>query len=112
MIEYTHTRINEEVYCIAGYYAPGKEGRIKYKDKEVLYVLGNASVESGCCGPGSWSYVNVPGYVIHWQTKTNESNLLVSDIEPVHDKNERLEIEKILRDSEPTTCDVLEINFW
>jgi hypothetical protein len=112
MIEYTHTKLEEEVRCIAGYYAPVKEGRIKYKNREVLYVLGSATIEASCCGVGKWCYVNIPGYVIHWQNNTNKAGLPVSIVEPVTDKTERSEIEKILRETEPAAASLPEINFW
>jgi len=60
MSEYTHLKLNEDVYAIAGYYTPQKEIRLKCNNREVLYVIGQAVIESSCCGSGSWEYAIVP----------------------------------------------------
>jgi len=111
-MEYTHLKIDEDVRSISGYYTPGKEGRLKYKGREVLYVLGQANLESSCCGSGCWCYSNVPGYVIKYQYKINDRGLPVSDVESITDKNDQEEIKKILRATEPLAEGVCEIYFW
>jgi hypothetical protein len=108
MIEYTHLPINEDVTCIAGYYTPVKEVRLKYGDREVLYVVGQAVIESSCCGAGSWRYVLVPGYIVNWQKQTTETGLPVSDIEPISGKSERDDIYRIIAEAEQAP----QIEFW
>ena len=106
-LEYTHLKVNEDVFCIAGYYTPAKEARLKYKDREVLYVVGQA-VMSSCCGTGCWEYALVPGYVVSWQSRTNEAGLPVSEVEPISDKTEQADISRILKEIES----VSQVEFW
>ncbi len=107
-LEYTHLPINKDVTCIAGYYTPLKEVRLKYHDKEVLYVIGQAVIESSCCGVGSWGYAVVPGYIINWQKQTNEGGLPVSEVEPISDKIAQESIRRIIKEAES----ISQVEFW
>lgn len=108
ILEYTHLQINRDVNCIAGYYTPQKEIRLKYNDREVLYIVGQGVIESSCCGSGSCGYAIVPGYIITWQKKTNEAGLPVSEVEPILDKATKENISRIVREAEV----VSQIEFW
>ena len=107
-LEYTHLRINEDITCIAGYYTPLKEVKLPYNGKEVLYVVGQAVIESSCCGVGCWGYVLVPGYILNWQNKTNEAGLPVSEVEPISDEMARDNISRIIKEAES----ISQIEFW
>jgi len=107
-VGYTHLELNNEIECIAGFYTPLKEVRLKYNNREVLYVIGQAVIESSCCGSGSWGYALVPGYILNWQNKTNEAGLPVSEVEPVSDEVSRNNIREIIKETEP----VSQIEFW
>ena len=107
-LEYTHLRINEDVTTIAGYYTPLKEARIKYDDKDVLYVVGQAMIESSCCGIGGWGYVLVPGYIVNWQNRTDEAGLPVSEVEPISDRGARDAISRVIKEAES----IPQIEFW
>ncbi len=107
-LEYTHLPIDEDVTCIAGYYTPVKEVKLPYMDREVLYVVGQAVVESSCCGTGCWGYALVPGYIINWQKRTNEAGLPVSEVEPISDKIARDDISRTI---EKVEC-IPRIEFW
>ena len=106
--EYTHLKLNEDVRSTTGYYTPQKEVRLKYNNREVLYVIGQAVIESSCCGTGSWGYAIVPGYILNWQNKRNESGLPVSAVEPISDKATRDDISQIIKEVEI----VSQIQFW
>ena len=108
MNEYTHLKLNEDINCIAGFYTPGKEVRLKYNGREVLYVIGQAVIESSCCGVGSWGYALVPGYILNWQNKRNEIGLPVSEVEPITDKETRDNIWQIIQTNET----ISQIEFW
>ncbi len=108
ILEYAHLPINEDVTCIAGYYTPLKELRLKYTDRQVLYVVGQAVIESSCCGVGSWGYALVPGYIINWQKQTNEAGLPVSEVEPVSDKIARDTISRNIKEVES----ISQVEFW
>ena len=107
-LEYTHLQINEDVNCIAGYYTPQKEVRLKYNSREVLYVVGQVVIESSCCGGGSGGYAIVPGYIVNWQNKTNEAGLPVSEVEPISDKATSENISRIIKQAEV----ISQIEFW
>ena len=99
-MKYTHLELNSEVCSIAGYYAPQKEVRLKYDDRDVLYVVGQAVIESSCCAAGSWEYAIVPGYILNWQNETNKADLPVSEVEPIPDKETQKNIGRIITEAE------------
>ena len=51
--EYVHAELGQEIRSITGYYIPEKEIKLKYKNKEVLYVFGAVVVDNSCCGPAA-----------------------------------------------------------
>ena len=107
--KYTHLELGKEVVAgIAGYYTPQQEVRLKYNGREVFYVIGQAVVESSCCGPGSWTYALIPGYIINWQNAKNEAGLPVSEVEPISDEKARENIRQIIQTNEAASL----ISFW
>ena len=108
-VEYTHLELNKEVHSISGFYVPDEEHRIKYKDREVLYVSGQACIESSCCSSGNWYYVIVPGYIVSWQNKRNVKGLPVSEIEIIKGQQDKDSIRQIIQEMENG---VTHIEFW
>ena len=108
MNKYTHLVLNEDVKCIAGYYTPLKEVRLKHNNREALYVVGQAEIESSCCGIGSYGYVLVPGYIINWQNERNGNGLPISEVEPISDKASRNNIRRIIQEAEH----ISQVEFW
>ena len=106
--KYTHLELGKDYGSISGYYIPEKEVRLKYNGREVLYVIGQAVIESSCCGVGSWGYALVPGYIINWQNKKNEVGLPVSQVEPITDEAIRNSIRQIIQTNEA----ISQIEFW
>ena len=106
--KYTHLKLNEAAYSIAGYYTLEKEVRLKYNNSEVLYVIGQAVIDSSCCGVGSWEYAIVPGYIISWQNMKNEAGLPVSEVEPISDEGARNNIKQVIQTNEA----ISQIEFW
>ena len=100
MSKYTHLGLDEDVKTIAGYYTPLKEIRLKYDSREVLYVVGEAVIESSCCGSGNWTYVLVPGYIVDWQNEKNENGLPVSEVERISDTKAQADIKKMIKEAE------------
>ena len=98
---YRHTKLGEDIVTgIAGTYTPEKEVRLPYNGREVLYVVGEATLASSCCGVGNWVYVAVPGYILKWHS-SNDDGAPVSEVEPVG-AAEREEIRKIIELKEAT----------
>ncbi len=109
MSNYTHLELGKDVVTgIAGYYTPQREVRLKYDGREVLYIVGEAVIESSCCGVGSWTYAIVPGYIINWQNTKNEIGLPISEVAPISDKEVQDNIRRILETKEAA----LLIGFW
>ena len=108
MKKYTHLPLNEDVEAPAGRYTPLKEARLNYRGREVLYVVGQAVVDSSCCGAADYRYVIVPGYIRNWQNLKNEAGLPVSEIEPLRDNGSQREIAGIIQEMEH----VSRIEFW
>jgi hypothetical protein len=107
-IKYTHLELNEDISCVAGFYTPQKEVRLKHDDREVLYVTGRAVIESSCCGVGNWGYALVPGYIVSWQNERNDADLPVSEVESISNEAVRSSIRKIIKEAENIT----QIEFW
>jgi hypothetical protein len=96
------------VTCIAGYYTPRKEARLEYNGREVLYVVGQAVIDSSCCGLGTWGYILVPGYIVNWHKRTNAEGLPVTEVEPIPDKQVQDSIRRIIAEAES----IPQVEFW
>jgi len=107
-IKYTHLELDTDIDCLAGFYTPQKEVRLKYNGREVLYVVGRAVIESSCCGVGNWGYVLVPGYIVNWQTERNDAGQAISEVEPVADEASKNNLRETIRKAES----ISQIEFW
>ena len=105
---YTHQEPGQNIRLPAGYYTPLAEIRLLYKGREVVYIVRQATAESCCCVSGSCGYVLVPGYVLRWENEANEAGQLLSDVEPITDEEDRVEIVGIIRQREG----ISNIKFW
>ncbi len=108
MNKYTHLELNKDIRSISGYYTPQKEVRLKCDGREVMYVVGQATIEAACCSSGSWMYAIVPGYIVKWQNEKNKAGLPVSDVEPVSNDATQREICQIIKEKEG----VNQVEFW
>ena len=97
--EYTH-EIDREVRSISGGYELEMEGKLEMDGEEVLYVVGNAVVDSSCCGVWGCRYALVPGYVRQFKTRQDEQDLWISEVEPIIDTATRQEIIQVLKEKE------------
>lgn len=93
---HTHQELEREILSIAGHYKILEEGKIAYGNREFLYIMGGAAVESACCGSGGCQFVHVPGYIISWKTQTTAEGLFMSEVEPVAPLRERQGIRRLL----------------
>ena len=107
--KYAHLEVGKDVTARIGYYTPQKEVRLKHNGREVLYVVGQAVVESSCCvSPGDWIYAIVPGYIVSWQNAENEAGQPVSEVEPVSDGETQANIRRAIETAEGASL----IGFW
>ena len=106
-MDYVHQILNEDIQSISGTYTPLKELYIKHNGREILCIIGNAVVDTACCGSGNFAYATIPGYIVGLKEKTNEAGLPVSRIEPLEEASRR-EIAQIIKKEEG----IQNINFW
>ncbi len=107
MRDYSH-ELNTEIRSISGGYLLEEEGRIEIEGREVLYAVGNAAVDSSCCGVYGCRFAVVPGYVVRWKFTTNKAGIFITRVEPVTDSPAKKEIEEILRKMKM----VAQVVFW
>jgi hypothetical protein len=105
--EYTH-ELEKEVLSISGRYELVKEERFEYNKKEIIYVIGNAIVDSSCCGHGGCRYAVVPGYIVSWKSKINEDGLHISQVEPITEQFVKKDLRRVLEKKEW----VSQVQFW
>ncbi len=86
--DYTH-ELHQEIRSISGGYTLHDEGTLEFRGRDVLYAIGDAVVDSACCGTYGCRFAYVPGYVIDWKYQTDDNGLPVSRVEPVRDQQER-----------------------
>jgi hypothetical protein len=108
-MEYVHLEVGENVNALAGSYTPLKELRLEHNGREVLCVIGMSTVEGACCNlDGSYGYAIVPGYIVTWKDRKNDSELAVSEVEPIADEMTKREIAGIIGEAEA----IQNIDFW
>ncbi len=105
--DYIHPVLNEEIRTISGHYILSTENRLPFNDRQVLYFIGCAVVDSSCCGTGGCAYALVPGYIRQWKYKLNAVNLSVTQVEPIHDKADRQQLGLLIKEKER----VQQVNF-
>ena len=98
--DYIHPVLNEEIRTISGHYVLSEENRLPFNDRQVLYFIGCAVVDSSCCGPGGCAYALVPGYIRQWKYKLNASNLSVTQVEPIRDQGHRQALRQLIQEKE------------
>ena len=108
MRKYTHLQLHGDVEAPAGHYTPLKEEKLEYQGRKILYIVGQAAIDSSCCGRAHYRYVIVPGYITKWQKETNEAGLPVTEVEPISDKASLKEIAAVIQATEH----VFQIEFW
>ena len=90
--EFVHPAIGQEVTAIGGHYVFGKEIRLPYNGREILYFVGYAVLDSTCCGVGGCAYVLVAGYIRQWKYKKNHNDCPISLVQPIDDQIDQKQI--------------------
>ena len=98
--DFTHPLLGKEVTAIGGHYVFGKEIRLPYHKREVLYFVGYAVLDSTCCGVGGVAYVLVAGFIRQWKYKQNQKGGFVSHIEPIGDPAAQKALRKAIQKKE------------
>jgi hypothetical protein len=105
--DYIHPVLNQEIRTISGHYILSRENRLPFNDRQVLYFIGCAVVDSSCCGTGGCAYALVPGYIRQWKYKLNAGNLSVTQVEPIRDKTDRQALRRLIKKKES----IQQVNF-
>mgnify|MGYP000287760199 CR=1 FL=1 len=100
-IDFIHPVLNKAVRTIGGSYILSQEKRLSYNDRQVLYFIGCAVVDTSCCGPGGCSYALVPGYVKQWKYRLTPDNLSVTQVNPIRNKDVQKALQRLIMEKEP-----------
>lgn len=108
MPDYIHARPGTETTCHALTYTIISDGRLRYHDRELLYIEGVTIAGSACCGAVECRVIHVPGLIVSWKHKVDSaSGNPISEIEPVDDPECREDIRKLLFRSFPSSLFIL-----
>jgi hypothetical protein len=98
--DFIHPQLGREVTAIGGHYVFGKEIRLPFHSREILYFIGYAVLDSTCCGVGGVAYVLVAGFLRQWKYKKDQDDCFVSLIEPIVDQAVQKEIKSVIQKRE------------
>ncbi len=98
--DFTHPNLGQEVTAIGGHYVFDKEIQMSYDNREILYFVGYAVLDSTCCGVGGVAYVLVPGFIRQLNYKKNHDDCFVSQIEPICDQTIQKKVRSIIQKKE------------
>ena len=107
MKQYIHKEIGIEVRAISGYYSYVEELRLDFRGRQVLSAVGIGVVDNSCCGVGGCYFIEVPGYVIPGERRTDANGNLVSEVDPIENEEDRKAIKAELNKLYPNT----QVNF-
>jgi hypothetical protein len=98
--DFTHPQLGREVTAIGGHYVFGKEIRMPFRSREILYFVGYAVLDSTCCGVGGVAYVLVAGFLRQWKYKKNQDECFVSQIETIVGQTIQKEVRNAIQKKE------------
>ena len=98
--DFVHPQLGREVTAIGGHYVFGKEIRMPYHNREILYFVGYAVLDSTCCGVGGVAYVLVAGFIKHWKINKNQNDCFISQIETIGDPVVQKEVRSLIQKRE------------
>ena len=98
--DFVHPRLGREVTAIGGHYVFGKEIRLPYNGRDLLYFVGYAVLDSTCCGVGGCAYVLVPGFIRQWIYKKNQGDCYISKMDPIRDHSVQKDVRRLIQKKE------------
>ncbi len=100
--DYTH-EIGKEIRFISGGYELEREGTLEVDGRTIVYAVGNALLDSSCCGYWGCRFAVVPGYVTRWKYRLDQEGTAVSSVDSVKDEQLQRYITKLLEQNEGVT---------
>jgi hypothetical protein len=98
--DFVHPTLDEPVTSVAGHYVMTAERRLDDTEREILYLVGYAVVDSACCGVGGVSYAIVPGWIVEWHCSTSPEGRCISRVEPIVDPATQDRVRRIIEQRE------------
>jgi len=98
--DFVHPELGREVTAIGGHYVFGKEIRLPYNHRSLLYFVGYAVLDSTCCGLGGCAYVLVPGFIRQWKYKKNRDGCFISKMDPIRDLAVQKDVRRLIQKKE------------
>lgn len=98
--DFVHPELGREVTAIGGHYVFGREIRLPYHGREILYFVGYAVLDSTCCGVGGCAYVLVPGFIKQWKCKKNQDDCFVFKVNPIRDEVLQKDVRRLIQKKE------------
>jgi hypothetical protein len=89
--------LGEPVAAIGGRYVLTREVRMPYRDREVLYHVGCAVVDTSCCGAAGAVFASVAGTVAGWHSSVGAGGAPVSQVRPIEGESRRMEIRRMIK---------------
>ncbi len=105
--DYSH-ELGQEVRSISGGYELDREGTLEIDGRTIVYAVGNAVLDSSCCGFWGCRFAVVPGIVLRWKHKQNQQGIAVSEVDPIADDQLTKRITELLKQTEGVT----QVQFW
>ncbi len=105
--DYTH-ELGQEVRSISGGYELDREGTLEIDGCTIVYAVGNAVLDSSCCGLWGCRFAVVPGIVVRWKHKQSQQGIAVSEVDPIADDQLTKRITELLKQMEGVT----QVQFW
>ncbi len=102
MKEFIHIKHGEEGVGLPWPYTIVSEERIRYKDKEILYIIAESLAGSVCVGIGTVRFIYISGYIIAWHIKLDNKGRPVSVVEPLKNTDDQIRIKKIIAERFPS----------
>lgn len=99
-LDFVHPELGREITAIGGHYVFVKEICLPYRDREILYFVGYAVLDSTCCGVGGCAYVLIAGFIRQWKYKADESGATLSQVEPIRNETIQKEVRALIRNKE------------
>lgn len=96
-MDYIHLPEGSDAHAGHGVKAHWEERTVRHGERDVLYLLTDAVVDTVCCGDRVFHYATVLGYVTEWRTRRTDSGQQVSQVEAVSDPSAQGQIEALLK---------------
>ena len=104
----TFTHSLQGARAIGGEFELEREERLAVGDREAIYLVGNAHVDTACCGVTGCRYAVVPGWVVAWHSGRDANGTATSEVELIEAEAEQRAVRRAIEARER----VNQVVFW